>query len=322
MRLVKIEQIFTFLNKRCFMITGEILTGTRIRLEPVHLEQADGLFTVFSDSRAMVYWNTPTHANLAETTSMIRGILACGERWWAIIRQDTGQVIGGIWFIDASVPGMGYIIHPDHWRQAYGAEAGNLALDYGFTKMSLNRVELWIESENIASQRLAAKLGFTKHGHFFQRYPNRAKPHDTLTFGLRADEWASQQNRTAPVTQRTLAFLAIHPVVRVRDVAQAVTFYQGQLGFDVEYLDGQRFAIVARGEWSAERVRIHFVYNDEPDKPGAFYITVGMTADLLYAELQAKGVKITRELTTEPYGRREFEIEDLNGWRLIFASAV
>ncbi len=304
------------------MIIAEVLTGNRIRLEPVRLEHADGLFTIFGDSRAMVYWNTPIHANVDETTSMIRGFLAIKEPWWAVIRQDTEQVVGGVCLIDANVPGMGYIIHPDYWRQGYGTEAGNLLLDYAFTKLGLNRLELWIDRENIASQSLATKLGFTLYGHFFQRFPNKSKPHDTLTFGLRADEWAAQKNRTAITTQRTLAFLGINPIVRVGDIAQTVAFYQEKLGFDADYVDGQRFAIVSRGEWSAEKVRIHFLNSDEPDKSGAFYITVGMTVDLLYAELQAKGVKIMRELVTQPYGRREFEIEDVNGWRLVFASAA
>lgn len=304
------------------MTTGEILVGTRVRLEPVGLQHAEGLFGVYGDDRAMVYWNTPTHASLADTTAMIRGIVASKELWWVVIRQDTGQIIGGMCFIDANVPGMGYIIHPDHWRQGFGTEAGNLLLEYIFTKMSLNRVELWIDSKNIASQKLASKLGFTRYGHFFQRFPNEAEPHDTLTFGLRADEWAAQKEKTAANSQRTLAFLNVHPVMRVHDVRKTVEYYQTMLGFDVEYLDGQRFAIVARGEWSAERVRIHVAHSDEAGNPGALYITVGMTADLLYEELKAKDVKITRELTTEPYGRREFEIEDVNGWRLMFASAV
>jgi RimJ/RimL family protein N-acetyltransferase/uncharacterized glyoxalase superfamily protein PhnB len=288
----------------------------------VRLEHAEGLFGIYGDKRAMAYWNTPAHMNVADTTSMIRGMLAANEPWWTVIHQDTGQVIGGICFINASVPGMGYIIHPDYWRQGYGTEAGSLLLDYGFTKLNLNRVELWIDSENVASQRLAYKLGFIPRGHFFQRFPNKLKPHDTLTFGLRADEWSAQRDRSATTAPHALAFLGINPIVRVRDVAQTVAFYQEKLGFDLEYIDGQRFAIVARGEWSAERVRIHFAHSDEPDKPGAFYITVGMTVDLLYAELNAKGVKITRELASQPYGRREFEIEDLNGWHLTFASAV
>lgn len=304
------------------MIGAELLTGSRIRLEPLALEHAEGLFSIYGDSRAMVYWLTPPHSNVAETISMIQGSLTSKDPWWTIIRQDTGQVIGGVWFIDASVPGMGYIIHPDYWQQGYGTEAGNLALEFAFKKMNLNRVELWIDSRNVASQRLAVKLGFISYGHFFQRYPNRVTPHDTLTLGLRADEWAAQRNRTAAMMGRTLSFLALHPVVRVRDVVQTANFYQNQLGFDVEYLDGHRFAIVARGEWSAERVRIHFLHSDEPDKSGAFYITLGVSVDLLYDELKAKGVKIIGELVTQPYGRREFRVEDLNGWQLIFASAA
>jgi predicted enzyme related to lactoylglutathione lyase len=45
-------------------------------------------------------------------------------------------------------------------------------------------------------------------------------------------------------------------------------------------------------------------------------------ADALNAELKAKGVKIVRGLCDQPYGCRDFEIEDLNGYRLCFGHDI
>ena len=41
-------------------------------------------------------------------------------------------------------------------------------------------------------------------------------------------------------------------------------------------------------------------------------------ADALYGEFKAKGVKITRAICDQPYGCRDFDVEDCNGYRLCF----
>ena len=42
-------------------------------------------------------------------------------------------------------------------------------------------------------------------------------------------------------------------------------------------------------------------------------------ADVLLAELKSKkGVKIARDICDQPYGCRDFDIEDCNGYRLCF----
>jgi predicted enzyme related to lactoylglutathione lyase len=41
-------------------------------------------------------------------------------------------------------------------------------------------------------------------------------------------------------------------------------------------------------------------------------------ADALFAEFKAKGVKITRDICDQPYGCRDFDIEDCNGYCLCF----
>ena len=43
-------------------------------------------------------------------------------------------------------------------------------------------------------------------------------------------------------------------------------------------------------------------------------------ADRLYRELQAKNVTIARPICDQPYGNRDFDVEDCNGYRLCFGS--
>ena len=41
-------------------------------------------------------------------------------------------------------------------------------------------------------------------------------------------------------------------------------------------------------------------------------------ADALYDEYRAKGVTIARDICDQPYGCRDFDVEDCNGYRLCF----
>jgi uncharacterized glyoxalase superfamily protein PhnB len=45
-------------------------------------------------------------------------------------------------------------------------------------------------------------------------------------------------------------------------------------------------------------------------------------ADALYDEFRAKGVRIARAICDQPYGNRDFDIEDCNGYRLCFGHNI
>ena len=68
----------------------------------------------------------------------------------------------------------------------------------------------------------------------------------------------------------------------------------------------------------------------QPDKAGLMqpnfaahdaYIWIDH-ADRIYQEFKSKGVKIVREIRDEPYGFRDFDIEDCNGYRLAFGHPI
>ena len=115
----------------------------------------------------------------------------------------------------------------------------------------------------------------------------------------------------------------------VDDVVATANFYRDKLGFDYERLwgDPPRFCMVKRSGV--------IIMLSQPDKPGLMrpnsaesngaahdaYIWID-DADHLYAEFKSKGVKIVREIRDEPYGFRDFDIEDCNGYRLAFGQPI
>jgi ribosomal-protein-alanine N-acetyltransferase len=90
---------------------------------------------------------------------------------WATIHKETGKFIGrcGLlpWMIDGqNEVEVAYTIAREYWGQGLGTEAAQAILHYGFERLKLNRLICLIDEENIASQKVAEKIGmkFEKEG--------------------------------------------------------------------------------------------------------------------------------------------------------------
>jgi RimJ/RimL family protein N-acetyltransferase len=107
---------------------------------------------------------------------------------WASIHKQSGKFIGrcGLlpWTIeDQQEVEVAYTIAREFWGQGLATEAARAILQYGFEKLNLARLVSLIEPENIASQRVAGKIGMAfekqveedKYGPFFIYSINRSK---------------------------------------------------------------------------------------------------------------------------------------------------
>jgi len=118
----------------------------------------------------------------------------------------------------------------------------------------------------------------------------------------------------------------VAPFFFVEDVVAAANFYRDKLGFHYERFWGDPpcFCMVKRNGI--------IIMLSQCDKPGAVrpnhladpggeawdaYIWVD-NADALCNEFKANDVKIARDICDKPYGIRDFDIEDSNGYRLCF----
>lgn len=123
---------------------------------------------------------------------------------------------------------------------------------------------------------------------------------------------------------------SVAPVLVVGDVAAAADYYRDVLGFTYERLwgDPPSFCMVRRAGviimlnqlGGADVVRPNSAVDPEHEAWDA-YIWVP-DVDALHAELAANGAKITRGLCNQPYGCRDFDLQDLNGYRLCFGQPL
>ena len=119
---------------------------------------------------------------------------------------------------------------------------------------------------------------------------------------------------------------SIAPYFIVDDVVATATYYRDKLGFQYERFWGEPpcFCMVHR---SGITIMLKQLENTGVMRPnrivdpegGAWdaYIWIE-NADALNAEFKSKGITIARDICDQPYGCRDFEVDDYNGYRLCF----
>jgi RimJ/RimL family protein N-acetyltransferase/uncharacterized glyoxalase superfamily protein PhnB len=299
-----------------------VLLTERLRLRPLIPDDAPALFRIYGDPQTMRYIPYLPHQTVTETKGhIVRSLAVPGSHHWAICWQGSEEAIGHVLYLGQTrLPGMGYIVRRDLWGRGVIPEACQAALAYGFEELGLEQLELWIDQNNVASQRVALKLGFRLKGHFPTKYAHRASQHITQVYGLWAHEWRGE---ASPAD--TVHFFTVEPVLMVPDVMKTAEYYRDQLGFVIDFLYGDppTHGTVSRGQWNGGLVNIQLsqVPAEQEIVPSSYlYIMVSTNIDQLYEMYQAKGVTITAELVTQPWGRREFTMRDLNGHLLRFAT--
>lgn len=295
------------------------LRTERLILQPLEIGHVDDLFDMYRRPDAMRFMDGSPHTTVAETKAIVEGWLDSPGTVWMLHETADGPGLGFVDYIgNSGVPGMGYMLHPDHWGKGYMSEAVRAALDYGFDEMGLDRAELWISEENRASIRLAERVGFRRRGRMRQKYHQDAMGHDKIVYGITVEQW-----RTGQLAGSAQAAYSMAPILAVPNVEAATEFYSDKLGFTIGFLYGDppTHAGIHRGEWTSEGAHIQFTLTDQPlpERPSVgFYVFMGEDVDGLFEEYQAAGVHIEREPTDEPWGMREFAIRDCNGYLLRF----
>jgi RimJ/RimL family protein N-acetyltransferase len=85
-----------------------------------------------------------------------------GYGQWAVEVKATGELVGraGVWFPEGWPEiEAGWVIGRDHWGSGYATEAGREALRQAFATLGVTHVISLIDPANVASRRVAEKLG-------------------------------------------------------------------------------------------------------------------------------------------------------------------
>lgn len=124
---------------------------------------------------------------------------------------------------------------------------------------------------------------------------------------------ASPAEPTAAATAQP-QLIDLIPTYPVENMQRALDYYTAKLGFSIVLQSGGNYASVGR-----DFIQIGLALSKGAAKGPKSSSYVNMSnIDIFYKELTARGVKIARELKTQPSKMREFAIVDPDGNTLTF----
>ena len=109
----------------------------------------------------MTYWSTLPHTDVTVSQGNLDRMIAQSPLTYFVIDLH-GRAIGCAGMHAA--PEVGFILHPDHWRNGFVSEAMTAILPYLFATSDLPALLADIDPRNVASRALLGRLGF-RHTH-------------------------------------------------------------------------------------------------------------------------------------------------------------
>ncbi|WP_286946545.1 GNAT family N-acetyltransferase [Exiguobacterium sp. UBA4551] len=176
--------------------TFPTLKTNRLVLREVLPEDATSVLAYLSDEQVVKQMGLDPFQSEADALEEID--------WYASIRRDgTGirfgitlqedDVIGSCGFLNQSArhqrAELGFELSPAYQGQGIAKEAALAVIEYGFTELSLNRIEALVLPENTASQRLLERLGFQREGLLRQYEKTRSQFDNLYMYSILRSDW-------------------------------------------------------------------------------------------------------------------------------------
>lgn len=102
--------------------------------------------------------------------------------YFAVILKQTGMLIGQVGLLKSEIEGkevveLGYMFDNGYWHQGYCTEVANVCTRQAFTSPNIEVLYCSIRPENLASIRIAEKLGMKKIGEHTVLYREKEMLH-------------------------------------------------------------------------------------------------------------------------------------------------
>jgi N-acetyltransferase len=177
-----------------------VLTGRRVRLEPMTPDHVPALFAAGGDPEVWRWlWVAPP-ADEAAMAEIVAGSLAMRRRiTWTIVADGVVAGSSSYYAIDPVNSGLeiGFTwLGRRWWRTGVNLECKLLMLGHAFDQLGFERVGLRTDHQNLRSQQALTDLGAVREGtlrHHIRRPDGTWR--DTVYFSILRDEWPAVRDR-------------------------------------------------------------------------------------------------------------------------------
>jgi len=149
----------------------------RLHFRKFRADDLNELAAIRADPDVMKYIASGRPESIAEAQTILNKILVHWEQHGfgrcALIHKASRNLIGwcGLSYLeDTREVEIGYGIAKPYWGKGLASEAAGATITYGFEQLGLARIVAVTWPDNLASQRVLAKLGmaFVKIAHFYE----------------------------------------------------------------------------------------------------------------------------------------------------------
>ena len=149
------------------------LETERLLLRPMSSRDAADMFDYANRAEVTKYLLWSPHNTVSYTReylSYVEQRYRLGDFYdWAVVEKESRRMIGTCGFTSIDVANrrgeIGYVLSPDYHRRGYAPEAAKRVLEFGFSKLELNRIEARFMKGNEPSRRVAEKIVMTFEGY-------------------------------------------------------------------------------------------------------------------------------------------------------------
>jgi RimJ/RimL family protein N-acetyltransferase len=178
------------------------LDTARLRLRALTAADDPALVALYGDARAMETWVMEPFTS-PDDARAYRAHLALGFSRrtlfvWGVFTRDEGALIGaGLlarWAPNHRRVYIGWYLASAHWGRGYATEAAGAVAAFAFEALGCHRVEAEVVPENVASKRVAERLGFAWEARLKERlWSADGHPEDCDLFYLLKPDWEASR---------------------------------------------------------------------------------------------------------------------------------
>jgi [ribosomal protein S5]-alanine N-acetyltransferase len=169
----------------------------RLTIRPFDVEADSApMLAVYGDPEVMRYIPGGAVRDVDEVRALLELYAKTQETYgfssWAVVERESQRVIGdagfGVFAPTQDIE-LGYTLSRDSWGKGYASEAAQACLATGLRHVSAPRIIAVVDEENVASKRIAERLGMLRN----ETVTAHGRPHAVFV----ADAYASASGKPA-----------------------------------------------------------------------------------------------------------------------------
>lgn len=174
-----------------YLTQYQYLTTEELILRPITLSDAPAVFSYTSDPRVAQFTHWNQHTSLDEAASYIHLVNQLKTtQVWGIQLHESKQVIGecSITQHENGRAEVYYALAQEHWGNGYTTQALTALITATQQINTISRLEAWIISKNLASCRVAQKVGLNLEQTITQGWHVGKTPHDISLYTCKINQ--------------------------------------------------------------------------------------------------------------------------------------